>query len=214
MMNRYKLFSESSSRNIQSYNEYAAENGEKYLPSIVIIIDELADIMMCAPHEVEDSICRLAQMARAAGIYLVIATQRPSTDVITGIIKANIPSLRRLRRCKPDRLAHYPGYVGRGKLLGRGDMLFLPIGRTKPLRVQGCFVSDGEIRRVVESIKEMSSSNYDESVIEEIERNASETQSPGEGGTAATRSTTQCSPTRSKRWWTRASRRCLCSSAG
>ena len=182
MMNRYKLFSESSSRNIQSYNEYAAENGEKYLPSIVIIIDELADIMMCAPHEVEDSICRLAQMARAAGIYLVIATQRPSTDVITGIIKANIPSRVAFAVASQIDSRIILDMSGAEKLLGRGDMLFLPIGRTKPLRVQGCFVSDGEIRRVVESIKEMSSSNYDESVIEEIERNASETQSPGEGG--------------------------------
>ena len=182
MMNRYKLFSESSSRNIQSYNEYAAENGEKYLPSIVIIIDELADIMMCAPHEVEDAICRLAQMARAAGIYLVIATQRPSVDVITGIIKANIPSRVAFAVASQVDSRIILDMSGAEKLLGRGDMLYLPIGRTKPLRVQGCFVSDGEIRRVVESIKELSSSNYDESVMEEIERNASETQSPGEGG--------------------------------
>ncbi len=158
-MNRYKLFSESSSRNIQSYNEYAAENGEKYLPSIVIIIDELADIMMCAPHEVEDAICRLAQMARAAGIYLVIATQRPSVDVITGIIKANIPSRVAFAVASQVDSRIILDMSGAEKLLGRGDMLYLPIGRTKPLRVQGCFVSDGEIRRVVESIKELSSSN-------------------------------------------------------
>ena len=138
--------------------------------------------MMCAPHEVEDAICRLAQMARAAGIYLVIATQRPSVDVITGIIKANIPSRVAFAVASQVDSRIILDMSGAEKLLGRGDMLYLPIGRTKPLRVQGCFVSDGEIRRVVESIKELSSSNYDESVMEEIERNASETQSPGEGG--------------------------------
>ena len=182
MLNRYKLFSETGSRNIHSYNEQATEKGEKPMSNILIVIDELADVMMCAPHEVEEAICRLAQMARAAGMHLIVATQRPSVDVITGTIKANIPS----------RIAFAVGSQvdsriildapGAEKLLGKGDMLYQPIGRNKALRLQGCFVSDGEIKAVTDFVKGEYQSNYDQEVIDQIEKNAAETQAANEGG--------------------------------
>ncbi len=175
MMNRYKLFSETGSKNIQSYNEKAVKKGDKILPSFVIIIDELADLMMTSPHEVEDSICRLAQMARAAGMYLVIATQRPSADVITGTIKNNIPS--RIAFAVADQVNSriILDASGAEKLLGKGDMLYMPMGKTKPLRVQGCFVSETEIDNVTQFIKMNQPSGYDDTVIEQIEKNAVET---------------------------------------
>ncbi len=182
MLNRYKLFSETGSRNIHSYNEQAVAKGEKPMSNILIVIDELADVMMCAPHEVEEAICRLAQMARAAGMHLIVATQRPSVDVITGTIKANIPS----------RIAFAVGSQvdsriildapGAEKLLGKGDMLYQPIGRSKALRLQGCFVSDGEIKAVTDFVKGNYESNYDQDVIDQIEKNAAETQAASEGG--------------------------------
>ncbi len=182
MLNRYKLFSETGSRNIHSYNEQVIEKGEKPMSNILIVIDELADVMMCAPHEVEEAICRLAQMARAAGMHLIVATQRPSVDVITGTIKANIPS----------RIAFAVGSQvdsriildapGAEKLLGKGDMLYQPIGRNKALRLQGCFVSDGEIKAVTDFVKGEYQSNYDQDVIDQIEKNAAETQAANEGG--------------------------------
>lgn len=182
MLNRYKLFSETGSRNIHSYNEQAVAKGEKPMSNILIVIDELADVMMCAPHEVEEAICRLAQMARAAGMHLIVATQRPSVDVITGTIKANIPS----------RIAFAVGSQvdsriildapGAEKLLGKGDMLYQPIGRSKALRLQGCFVSDGEIKAVTDFVKGNYESNYDQDVIDQIEKNAAETQAANEGG--------------------------------
>ncbi len=186
MLNRYKLFSETGSRNIHSYNEQAMEKGEKPMSNILIVIDELADVMMCAPHEVEEAICRLAQMARAAGMHLIVATQRPSVDVITGTIKANIPS----------RIAFAVGSQvdsriildapGAEKLLGKGDMLYQPIGRNKALRLQGCFVSDGEIKAVTDFVKGEYQSNYDQEVIDQIEKNAAETQTANEGGGSRT----------------------------
>ncbi len=186
MLNRYKLFSETGSRNIHSYNEQAIEKGEKPMSNILIVIDELADVMMCAPHEVEEAICRLAQMARAAGMHLIVATQRPSVDVITGTIKANIPS----------RIAFAVGSQvdsriildapGAEKLLGKGDMLYQPIGRNKALRLQGCFVSDGEIKAVTDFVKGEYQSNYDQDVIDQIEKNAAETQAANEGGGSRT----------------------------
>ncbi len=181
MMNRYKLFSETGSKNMQSYNEKAVKRGEKPLPSFVIIIDELADLMMTSPHEVEDAICRLAQMARAAGMYLVIATQRPSADVITGTIKNNIPS--RIAFAVADQVNSriILDASGAEKLLGKGDMLYMPIGKTKPLRVQGCFVSEAEIDNVTQFIKLNQPSGYDDTVIEQIEKNAVEAHNQAEG---------------------------------
>ncbi len=144
----------------------------KKMPQIVIVIDELADLMMAAPKDVEEAICRLAQMARAAGMHLVIATQRPSVDVITGLIKANVPSriAFAVKSQVDSRTILDTG--GAEKLLGRGDMLFSPIGKNKPIRVQGCFVDDPEIERVLNFIKESKVVEYDEKVLEEIEKNA------------------------------------------
>ena len=180
MMKRYKIFSETGVRNLSGYNslaeaqDYQDENGQPMpaLPQIVIIIDELADLMMAAPKEVEDSICRLAQLARAAGMHLVVATQRPSVDVVTGLIKANIPSRIALTVSSPVDSRTILDSVGAEKLLGRGDMLFAPVGVNKPVRVQGCFLADEEISSIVEFVKKTKEMEYDESVWEEIERNA------------------------------------------
>lgn len=139
MLNRYKIFADNNVRDLDGYNEMARISDElETLPQIVIIIDELADLMMAAPNEVEDAICRLAQMARAAGMHLVIATQRPSVDVITGVIKANIPS--RIAFAVSSQVDSRTILDGGGaeKLLGRGDMLFYPVGMPKPVRIQGC----------------------------------------------------------------------------
>ena len=140
--------------------------------SDLIIIDELADLMMAAPNEVEDSICRLAQMARAAGMHLVIATQRPSVDVITGIIKANIPSRIAFAVSSMVDSRTILDMGGAEKLLGRGDMLFSPVGSSKPIRIQGCFVTDAEIESVAGYVKSAQDAGYDQNVIEEIEKNA------------------------------------------
>lgn len=142
------------------------------MPQIVIVIDELADLMMAAPNEVEESICRLAQMARAAGMHLVIATQRPSVDVITGLIKANVPSRIAFAVKSQIDSRTILDTGGADKLLGRGDMLFSPIGKTKPVRVQGCYVDDVEIENIIEFIKKNKMVEYDENVIDEIEKNA------------------------------------------
>lgn len=171
MLNRYKLFAENNVRDLGGYNELAlTKEGIDPMPQIVIIIDELADLMMAAPNEVEDSICRLAQMARAAGMHLIIATQRPSVDVITGVIKANIPS--RIAFAVSSQVDSRTILDGGGaeKLLGRGDMLFSPVGMSKPLRVQGCFVSDKEVEAVVEFVKNKETVEYDDEIIKEIEK--------------------------------------------
>jgi len=170
MTNRYKLFADNNVRDLKGYNAWAKENDSEELPQIVIIIDELADLMMVAPNDVEDSICRLAQMARAAGMHLVIATQRPSVDVITGVIKANIPSriAFAVRQFVDSKTILDMG--GAEKLLGKGDMLYFPIGTSKPMRVQGCFVSDKEVEKIVEFVKGQNEANYDEDIIEKIER--------------------------------------------
>lgn len=144
----------------------------KKMPQIVIVIDELADLMMAAPNEVEESICRLAQMARAAGMHLVIATQRPSVDVITGLIKANVPSRIAFAVKSQIDSRTILDSGGAEKLLGRGDMLFSPIGKNKPIRVQGCYVDDSEIENIIEFIKKSKVVEYDDNVIEEIEKNA------------------------------------------
>lgn len=180
MMKRYKIFAEYNVRNLSGYNSLAAsmqyqdENGQPMpaMPQIVIIIDELADLMMASPKEVEDSICRLAQLARAAGMHLVVATQRPSVDVVTGLIKANIPSRIALTVSTSVDSRTILDTGGAEKLLGNGDMLFAPVGAQKPVRVQGCYVSDEEISSVVEFVKKSKAIEYDAKVIEEIERNA------------------------------------------
>jgi len=169
MVNRYKLFADRSVRDLKGYNKLLMENGEEgILPEIVIIIDELADLMMVAPNDVEDAICRLAQMARAAGMHLVIATQRPSVDVITGVIKANIPSRISFAVSSQIDSRTILDMAGAEKLLGKGDMLFYPVGKPKPIRVQGAFVSEKEVENVVEFIKSQGKAEYDDNIIEEI----------------------------------------------
>lgn len=170
MVNRYSLFANKNVRDIKGYNEAAEKAGEPRLPQIVIIIDELADLMMVAAKEVEDAICRLAQMARAAGMHLVIATQRPSVDVITGIIKANIPSrIAFAVSSQVDSRTILDG-AGAEKLLGKGDMLFYPSGAPKPVRIQGAFISDKEVENIVKFIKRDGESQYDEHIMETIEK--------------------------------------------
>ncbi|MCL2577834.1 MAG: DNA translocase FtsK [Defluviitaleaceae bacterium] len=153
METRYGMFAESGCRDLKGYNKVAAENGDPELPLIVIIIDELADLMMTCKGEVEESICRLAQKARAAGIHLVVATQRPSVDVITGLIKANIPSRLAFAVSSGTDSRTVLDMYGAEKLLGKGDMLFLPMGQNKPLRVQGGFISDKEVEHLVAFLK-------------------------------------------------------------
>ncbi len=172
MLQRYKTFSENNVRDIDGYNSICESIGQKKMPQIVIFIDELSDLMMAAPHEVEDAICRLAQMARAAGMHLVIATQRPSVDVITGLIKANIPSRISLKVSSQIDSRTIIDSAGAEKLLGNGDMLFYPVGIAKPVRIQGCFLSDKEVETVVDFIKSQEQSEYDDEVIKEIERQA------------------------------------------
>lgn len=181
MLNRYKLFAGKGVRDIRGYNTIVEEAGEQgVLPQIVILIDELADLMMVAPGEVEDSICRLAQMARAAGMHLVIATQRPSVDIITGVIKANIPSRISFAVSSQVDSRTILDMAGAEKLLGKGDMLFYPVGEPKPIRVQGAFISDKEVEAVVDFIKKQNTSEYDENIIEEI-NNAKEINEGGPG---------------------------------
>ncbi len=157
---------------LQSSGESPKKQKLEKMCNIVIVIDELADLMMAAPNEVEESICRLAQMARAAGMHLVIATQRPSVDVITGLIKANVPSRIAFAVKSQIDSRTILDTAGAEKLLGRGDMLYSPIGTTKPMRVQGCFVDDDEIERIIDFIKKNKTVEYDKDVIDEIERNA------------------------------------------
>lgn len=173
MLNRYKLFSDNNVRDLGGYNKLAKTRDDiQPLPQIVIFIDELADLMMAAPGETEDSICRLAQMARAAGMHLVIATQRPSVNVVTGVIKANIPSRIALKVASQVDSRTIIDSAGAEKLLGKGDMLYFPVGMAKPMRVQGCWVSDKEVERVVDFIKNSFVLDYDQKVIEEIEKQA------------------------------------------
>lgn len=172
MVNRYSLFANKGVRDIKGYNAaIEKEGGTGKLPQIVIIIDELADLMMVAAKDVEDAICRLAQMARAAGMHLVIATQRPSVDVITGIIKANIPSRIAFAVSSQVDSRTILDSVGAEKLLGKGDMLFYPSGASKPTRVQGSFVSDGEVEKIVDFLKfNGGEAKYNEDIIESIEK--------------------------------------------
>ena len=177
MLRRYKMMSEAGVRDLESYNSMVVTGeveGEK-LPQIVVIIDELADLMLVAAKEVEDSICRIAQMGRASGMHLIIATQRPSADVITGLMKANIPSRIAFSVASAMESRIILDTMGAEKLVGRGDMLFSPIGTGKPQRVQGCFVTDGEVEAVANYVKQHYVADYDQQVLEEIEKKAVQT---------------------------------------
>lgn len=171
MENRYSMFAAKGVRDLKGYNE-AVENDENFgkLPHIVIIIDELADLMMVAKNDVEDAICRLAQKARAAGMHLVIATQRPSVDVITGLIKANIPSRIAFAVSSQVDSRTILDQVGAEKLLGKGDMLFFPTGAPKPTRIQGAFITDKEVEKLVDFVKANGEATYSEDILESIEK--------------------------------------------
>ncbi|WP_025719884.1 FtsK/SpoIIIE family DNA translocase [Paenibacillus sp. 1-18] len=168
MEKRYELFSKSGTRNIEGYNNLMKDNPAAFLPYIVVIVDELADLMMVAAGDVEDAIARLAQMARAAGIHLIIATQRPSVDVITGVIKANIPSRIAFGVSSQVDSRTILDMGGAEKLLGRGDMLFMPMGASKPVRVQGAFMSDQEVENIVNYVREQGEAQYDETLVPEV----------------------------------------------
>ena len=187
MMKRYRTFAEVGVRDLASYNKKAAQTeGMEKMPQIVVIIDELADLMLVAAKEVEESICRVAQMGRASGMHLVIATQRPSADVITGLMKANIPSRIAFAVASAMESRIILDTMGAEKLVGRGDMLFFPLGMGKPTRVQGCFISDQEVASVVEFVKRGSTAQYDDQVLSEIEQHAAEKDksAKGVGGSA------------------------------
>ena len=174
MMRRYKLMSDAGVRDLESYNSImeSQESPEAKLPQVVVIIDELADLMLVAAKEVEESICRIAQMGRASGMHLIIATQRPSADVITGLMKANIPSRIAFSVASAMESRIILDTQGAEKLVGKGDMLYAPIGSGKPKRVQGCFVADSEVEAVATYVKTNYSSNYDQQIMEEIEKKA------------------------------------------
>lgn len=172
MLKRYRLFSEIGVRTLEAYNEHLEANAQPKIPNVVVVIDELADLMLVASKEVEESICRVAQMGRAAGMHLVIATQRPSADVITGLMKANIPSRIAFAVSSALESRIILDNAGAEKLIGMGDMLYAPLGCGKPLRVQGAFVSDEERDAIVSFIKEQSTANYSEDIMAQIEKAA------------------------------------------
>ena len=173
MDDRYKKFAAEGVRELTGYNKAMKAKGddESVMPQIVIIIDELADLMMAAPSQVEESICRLAQKARAAGMHLIVATQRPSVDVITGVIKANIPSRIAFAVSSQVDSRTILDMSGAEKLVGKGDMLFNPLGSGKPIRVQGAFISDDEVNSIIDFVKSQSEeARYSENVLDSIER--------------------------------------------
>ena len=172
MTNRYKLFADNHVKDLAGYNEFLKSEGRKdeTLPQVVIIIDELADLMMAAPSQVEESICRLAQLARAAGMHLIVATQRPSVDVITGLIKANIPSRIAFAVASQFDSRTILDMGGAEKLVGKGDMLYNPLGMGKPIRVQGCFISAEETHRVIDFVKNQQDAEYDNQVLDTINK--------------------------------------------
>ena len=186
MERRYRMFAENNVRDIKSFNKLAVERPDlEKMPYIAIVIDELADLMMVVGKDVEDSICRIAQKARAAGMHLIVATQRPSVDVITGLIKANIPSrIAFAVSSQVDSRTILDG-AGAEKLLGQGDMLFMPVGAPKPTRIQGTFVRDEEISRVLDFIKSSATVQYDEAMIEAMEKHAIQDGKKGGGGADA-----------------------------
>lgn len=179
MLKRYRLFSEVGVRNLAAYNTYLEENGQSKMPSIVVVIDELADLMLVASKDVEESICRVAQMGRAAGVHLIIATQRPSADVITGLMKANIPSRIAFAVSSALESRIILDNAGAEKLVGMGDMLYAPIGCGKPQRIQGAFVSDEERDQIVSFIKEKAEAQYSEDVMAQIEKAAEDKNQSG-----------------------------------
>ncbi|MBR5539477.1 MAG: DNA translocase FtsK [Clostridia bacterium] len=188
MERRYELIEEVGARKIEPYNEIAKQRGLEVLPYTVIIIDELADLMMTAPDAVEDSICRLAQKARAAGMHIIIGTQRPSVDVITGLIKANIPSRIAFTVASQVDSRTIIDIAGAEKLIGRGDMLYYPVGLSKPMRAQGAFVSEDEVEQITAFVKQsVGETEYDADIIESIEREAQAIGNSGKksGGEAA-----------------------------
>jgi DNA segregation ATPase FtsK/SpoIIIE and related proteins len=184
MERRFELIESTGARDIKSYNNATKDDPEKeFMPHVVIIIDELADLMMTAPDDVEESICRLAQKARAAGMHLIIGTQRPSVDVITGLIKANVPSRIAFTVASQTDSRVVIDISGAEKLIGRGDMLYAPVGCVKPIRVQGAFVSEQEVEAVVGFIKQRTGeSTYDSAVIDTIEREAERCVTPKKSG--------------------------------
>lgn len=182
MMRRYRLMSEEGVRDLESYNKViTSDPDQKPLEQVVVVIDELADLMLVAAKEVEESICRIAQMGRASGIHLLIATQRPSADVITGLMKANIPSRIAFAVSSAMESRIILDTAGAEKLVGKGDMLFAPLGKGKPKRVQGCFITDDEIQDVVEYIKKQGNAEYSEDIIQQIEERAEKS---GKGGSS------------------------------
>ena len=182
MLRRYKAMSDAGVRDLESYNSIVENEEEgKRLPQVVVIIDELADLMLVAAKEVEESICRIAQMGRAAGMHLIIATQRPSADVITGLMKANIPSRIAFAVASAMESRIILDNQGAEKLVGKGDMLYAPIGAGKPVRVQGCFVSDSEVEAVASFVKENFDTDYDQNIMDEIERKAVQADSKAAG---------------------------------
>ena len=185
MLRRYKLMSDAGVRDLESYNSIVAnEEGGQKLPQIIVIIDELADLMLVAAKEVEDSICRIAQMGRASGMHLIIATHRTSADVITGLMKANIPSRIAFSVASAMESRIILDTQGAEKLVGKGDMLYAPIGCGKPLRVQGCFVTDSEVEAVASFVKDNYTADYNQQVLEEIEKKAQQTGKGGKGASA------------------------------
>ena len=180
MMKRYKTFSEVGAKDLTSYNNHARKEGRDTMPQIVVVIDELADLMLVAAKEVEESICRVAQMGRASGMHLIIATQSPRADVITGLMKANIPSRIAFAVASSLESRIILDTTGAEKLVGKGDMLYAPLGQDK-LRVQGCFISEEEVANVVDFIKEGATARYDESVMHEIEKHAEEKEKGAKG---------------------------------
>ena len=186
MMKRYKLFSEHGVKDLAGYNALARQDEElKTMPTVVVVIDELADLMLVAAKEVEESICRVAQMGRAAGMHLVIATQRPSSDVITGLMKANIPSRIAFAVASSLESRIILDNTGAEKLVGKGDMLWFPLGSGKPLRVQGCFISDEEVAAVVDSVKQNAAAEYDDEVMAQIEQHVTESEKKGKSAGGA-----------------------------
>jgi len=173
MQKRYKLFSEIGTRDLEAYNAIMVAEGSEKLPQIVVLIDELADLMMTAPKDVEESIVRIAQLGRASGLHLVVATQRPSADIITSTMKANIPSRIAFTVASAINSRIIIDQMGAEKLIGKGDMLFAPVGIGKPIRVQGCFVSDREREDIIEFIKANAESNYSEEILTDIENRSS-----------------------------------------
>ena len=175
MMRRYRLMADAGTRDLESFNHVAVSSGEfEKMPQIVVVIDELADLMLVAAKEVEESICRIAQMGRASGIHLVIATQRPSADVITGLMKANIPSRIAFAVASAMESRIILDTAGAEKLVGKGDMLYAPLGQGKPKRVQGCFITDDEVQEVVTFIKRSNTAEYSDEVMAEIDKKAAE----------------------------------------